>query len=125
MTPEGAAPDSPEQLLRSAREGNSDLTGVALVTSEGFSVASDLESDLDEESVAALTADLISHADRSMSEFGRGDCDELYVRGDNGYIMAFRAGSDAVLVCLASSHASLGLLMLDMRRTAAQAADLL
>ncbi|MFQ5809701.1 MAG: roadblock/LC7 domain-containing protein [Armatimonadota bacterium] len=125
MTPEEGAPDSLEQLLRSVRESNSDLNGVALVTGEGFSIASDLEPDLDEESMAALTADLLGHAARSMGEFGRGDCTELYARGENGFIMAFRAGDDAVLVCLAAPHASLGLLMLDMRRAAARAAELL
>jgi len=125
MTPEETAPDTVEQLLRRLREGNSDLTGVALVTVEGFAVAADLEHGLDEESVAALTADLLGHAARSMGEFGRGDCTELYARGDNGYIMAFRAGTDAALVGLATAHASLGLLMLDMRRAAAKAAELM
>jgi predicted regulator of Ras-like GTPase activity (Roadblock/LC7/MglB family) len=125
MTPEEAAPDSIEQLLRSVRESNSDITGVAVVTSDGFSVASDLEPDLDEEAVAALTADLLGHAARSMGEFGRGDCEELHARGEGGYVMAFRAGSEAALVCLANRQASLGLLMLDMRRAAAKAAELM
>jgi len=125
MTPEEAASGSPEELLRSLRESSPDVNGVALVTAEGFSVASDLEPDVDEESLAALTADLLSHAGRSMTEFGRGDCDELYSRGANGYVMVFRAGSEAALVCLAHAETSLGLLMLDMRRAAAKAADLM
>ena len=117
--------ESIEELLSSLRQRNPDVAGVLVITSEGFPVASDLGADMDEEALAAVCADLLTHAHRSVEEVGGNAADELYVRSDAGYVLAFRLSDEAVLTSFASSNVSLGLLVLECRRAANAAANLI
>jgi hypothetical protein len=42
----------------------------------------------------------------------------VFVRGEEGYVILMAIGEEAVLTALAHSRAKLGLVFLDMRRTA-------
>jgi predicted regulator of Ras-like GTPase activity (Roadblock/LC7/MglB family) len=117
--------ESIEQLLSSLRQHNPDIAGALIITSEGFTVASDLAQGMDEEALAAVCADLVLHAHRSVKEVGGTAADELYVRSATGYILAFGISEEAVFMALASSNVSLGLLVLECRRAAKVAAALL
>ncbi|MFQ6096750.1 MAG: roadblock/LC7 domain-containing protein [Armatimonadota bacterium] len=117
--------ESIDSLLSALRQRNPDIGGVLVITSEGFPVASDLGPDMDEEALAAVCADLFSHAHRSVSEVGAQVASELYVRSDTGYMLAFRVSEEAVLMSCASSNVSLGLLVLECRRAAQAAASLI
>jgi predicted regulator of Ras-like GTPase activity (Roadblock/LC7/MglB family) len=107
------------EILKALREANPDIIGAALVTRDGFAVASDLGPNIDAESLAALSADLLVRASRSAGEFGQGKIEELYARTSQGYFIVARVGDDQVLACLASTNATLGLLLMDVRKTAA------
>ena len=109
-------------VLAQLRASNPDITGAALVTEDGFPVESDTGPEIDEESLAALAADLLARASRSSEEFGNGRLDELYARGDEGYLIVVRAGTDQVLACLAAAQATVGLLLRDVRQAAAELA---
>lgn len=104
--------------LAAMRSANPDLTAAALVTTDGFAVASDVSAGVDEEALAALAADLIARAGRSSREFGNGDIEELYARGPQGYLVVMSAGVDQALVCLAKSDTTVGLLLRDVRKAA-------
>jgi predicted regulator of Ras-like GTPase activity (Roadblock/LC7/MglB family) len=52
------------------------------------------------------------------TEYQLGDLDQVYIRGDNGYVMLMAVGEDAVLTILAGVKAKLGLIFLDIKRTA-------
>jgi predicted regulator of Ras-like GTPase activity (Roadblock/LC7/MglB family) len=47
---------------------------------------------------------------------GRGILDEVYVKGESGYVVLRAVGEEAVLTVLARQQTKLGLLFLDMRR---------
>jgi predicted regulator of Ras-like GTPase activity (Roadblock/LC7/MglB family) len=49
---------------------------------------------------------------------GRGTLDQVYIKGENGYVVLMSVGNEAVLTVLARQQAKLGLLFLDMRRAA-------
>ncbi len=106
-------------VLAQLRANNPDIIGAALVTADGFPVEADTAGDIDEDSLAALAADLLARASRSSEEFGNGSLDELYARGSQGYLVVVRAGADQVLACLASANATVGLLLRDVRQAAA------
>ena len=106
------------EILKALREANPDIIGAVLVTKDGFAVASDLAPNVDEETLAALAADLLVRASRSSSEFGQGQIEELYARTPQGYFVVAKVGSDQVLACLAGINATLGLLLIDVRKTA-------
>ena len=54
--------------------------------------------------------------DRIAGELGRGYLDQVYIKGENGYVVLMSVGEEAVLTVLARREAKLGLVFLDMRR---------
>jgi predicted regulator of Ras-like GTPase activity (Roadblock/LC7/MglB family) len=44
--------------------------------------------------------------------------DEVYIHGDDGYVLLTSIGAEAVLTVLARQEAKLGLVFLEMRRAA-------
>ena len=117
-----ATPSAGARALAKLRANNSDITGAALVTADGFPIEADTASGIDEESLAAMAADLLARASRSSEEFGNGKLNELYAQGDGGYLIVIRVGADQVLACLASSDATIGLLLRDVRAAAEESA---
>ena len=111
------------QYLAQLRANNPDILAAAVVTTDGFAVEADTSAEIDEDSLAAMAADLLARASRSSQEFGNGALDELYARGEQGYLLVARAGSEQVLACLASADATVGLLLRDVRQAAAKIAD--
>jgi predicted regulator of Ras-like GTPase activity (Roadblock/LC7/MglB family) len=47
---------------------------------------------------------------------GRGSLEQVYIKGEQGYVVLMSIGEEAVLTALAREHAKLGLIFLDMRR---------
>ncbi|MGD9519390.1 MAG: roadblock/LC7 domain-containing protein [Armatimonadota bacterium] len=109
--------------LRELRAANPDVTAAVLVTDDGFPIAADAVPDLNTDMLAALAADLLTRSNRSAKEFGQGELKEIYAHGSVGYVIVSRAGEGQVLACLASGTATLGLLLIDVRRTAAELAQ--
>jgi hypothetical protein len=72
-----------------------------------------------------MSAAMLSLGDRIASELGRGTLSQVYVKGDQGYVILMSVGEEAVLTVLAHQEAKLGLVFLDMRRTAEDLARLL
>ena len=111
-----------EQLvarLRDLRLSTPDIEASAVVSVDGLTIASDLPADVEEDRVSAMSAAMLSLGERIAGELGRGSLDQVYIRGDHGFVILMSVGEDAVLTSLARKGAKLGLVFLDMRRTAA------
>ena len=63
-----------------------------------------------------MSAAMLSLGERIATELGRGDLDQVYIKGGEGYVVLMSVGEDAVLTALARKQAKLGLIFLDMRR---------
>ena len=111
--------------LRDLRAITPDIEASAVVSVDGLTIASDLPADVEEDRVSAMSAAMLSLGERIASELGRGTLDQVYIRGDNGYVILMSIGEDAVLTALARKGAKLGLVFLDMRRAAADLRGLL
>ena len=114
---------SAHEILAHLRQSNPDIAAAVVVTSDGFPIASDASPEVDADMLAALAADLMARASRSAREFEQGDIVELYARAETGYVIVARAGAEQVLACLASPTTTLGLLLVDVRLTAAALAE--
>ena len=79
-------------------------------------MASFLPESVEEDRVSAMSAAMLSLGERIASELGRGMLDEVYVKGESGYVVLRAVGEEAVLTVLARQQTKLGLLFLDMRR---------
>jgi len=111
--------------LRSLQMSTPDVEASALVSVDGLIIASALPAGVEEDRVSAMSAAMLSLGDRISSELGRGTLSQVYVKGDQGYVILMSVGEEAVLTVLAHQEAKLGLVFLDMRRTAEDLATLL
>ena len=117
-----------ERLVRRLQEmqmSMADVEATAIVSVDGLTMASSLPAGVEEDRVAAMSAAMLSLGERIASELGRGILDEVYVKGEAGYVVLRAVGEEAVLTVLARQQAKLGLLFLDMRRASADLAAIL
>ncbi|MCP4229856.1 MAG: hypothetical protein GY771_06870, partial [bacterium] len=66
---------------------------------------------------AAMSAAMLSLGERTAQELGRGMLNQVFIKGEEGYVLLMNAGEDAVLTALARADAKLGMIFLDMKRT--------
>ena len=104
--------------LRDLQASTADIEASAVVSVDGLIMASSLPADVEEDRVSAMSAAMLSLGERIASELGRGILDQVYIRGDSGYVILMSIGEEAVLTALARSDAKLGLIFLDMKRAA-------
>ncbi len=95
-----------------------DVEASAVVSVDGLTIAAALPSSVEEDRVAAMSAAMLSLGERIAGELGRGGLDEVYIHGDDGYVLLTSIGNGAVLTVLARKQAKLGLVFLEMRRAA-------
>jgi predicted regulator of Ras-like GTPase activity (Roadblock/LC7/MglB family) len=112
------------QRLRDLQASTPDIEASAVVSVDGLIMASSLPQDVEEDRVSAMSAAMLSLGERIAAELGRGQLDQVYIRGDNGYVILLAVGTDAVLTVLARKDAKIGLIFLDMKRTASDLAKL-
>ncbi len=104
--------------LRDMQASSPDIEASAVVSVDGLTIASALPQGVEEDRVAAMSAAMLSLGERIASELGRGSLEQVYIKGSNGYVLLMSVADDAVLTALARENAKLGLLLLDMCRTA-------
>ncbi len=95
-----------------------DVEASAVVSVDGLTIAAVLPSSVEEDRVSAMSAAMLSLGERIAGELGRGGLDEVYIHGDDGYVLLTSIGNGAVLTVLARKQAKLGLVFLEMRRAA-------
>ena len=122
---EPSTPDSLDDLLKKLLAAIPEVKAAAIVSAEGLPIASALPRDVDETRIAAMTAALLSLSERAIIEMQKGDFDQLYVKGSDGYLLILQAGPNAVLTVSTSSEVRLGLILLDCRRTCEKIAQLI
>jgi uncharacterized protein len=111
--------------LQELQMNTADVEATAVVSVDGLTIASSLPGGIEEDRVSAMSAAMLSLGERIASELGRGMLDEVYVKGENGYVVLRAVGEEAVLTVLARQQAKLGLLFLDMRRASDDLASIL
>jgi hypothetical protein len=117
-----------EQLverLRDLQASSGDVEGAAIVSVDGLSMASSLPGHVEEDRVSAMSAAMLSLGERISSELGRGVLEQVFIKGERGYVILTSVGEEAVLTVLARPEAKLGLIFLDVNRTVEDLSKLL
>jgi len=104
--------------LKDLQVSTPDIEASAVVSVDGLIMASSLPAGVEEDRVSAMSAAMLSLGERIATELGRGILDQVYIRGESGYVVLMSVGEEAVLTVLARQQAKLGLLFLDMKRSA-------
>ncbi|GAA1546729.1 hypothetical protein GCM10009730_64810 [Streptomyces albidochromogenes] len=101
--------------LRQLKARVPQLTGALAASVDGLVLAQDTTT-VEAEGIAALTAAALGVAVRLTDATGQGAFRELLVRGEDGYVATYAAGSSAVLTLLAEPRINVGRLHLEARR---------
>jgi predicted regulator of Ras-like GTPase activity (Roadblock/LC7/MglB family) len=111
--------------LNDLMDESQEIQAAALVSLDGFTMASALPDGMHEDRVGAMSAAILGLGERAATELGRGQLSQVFIEGDDGYVMLIAAGDRAVLTCLADIEAKLGLVLYDMRAAADGIAEIL
>ena len=106
------------ESLRAMQTAAPDIEASAVVSVDGLIMASALAADVEEDRVSAMSAAMLSLGERIASELGRGELDQVFIRGTDGFIVLTSIGDEAVLTALARQKGKLGMIFLEMRRAA-------
>nr|MBN1228758.1 roadblock/LC7 domain-containing protein [Anaerolineae bacterium] len=112
------------ERLRDLQISSPSVEAAAVVSVDGLSMASSMPAEVEEDRVSAMSAAMLSLGERIASELGRGTLDQVYIKGENGYVILMAVGEEAVLTVLARKDAKLGLIFLDMGRAVEDLAKL-
>jgi len=116
--------DKMSERLRDLQASSPDVEASAVISVDGLTIASALPESIEGDRVAAMSAAMLSLGERISGELGRGNLDQVYIRGENGFMILMAVGDEAVLTVLARKQAKLGLLFLDMRRVTQDLSEL-
>ncbi|MDZ4168841.1 MAG: roadblock/LC7 domain-containing protein [Coriobacteriia bacterium] len=111
--------------LNELMQESQEIQAAALVSLDGFTMASALPDGMQEDRVGAMSAAILGLGERAAAELGRGSLTQVFIEGEGGYVMLIAAGDRAVLTCLADIDAKLGLVLYDMRAAADAIAGIL
>jgi predicted regulator of Ras-like GTPase activity (Roadblock/LC7/MglB family) len=104
--------------LREMQAASPEIEASAVVSVDGLIMASALPAEVEEDRVSAMSAAMLSLGERISTELGRGSLEQVFIRGNSGYVILSAVGEEAVLTVLAREGAKLGLIFLEMRRAA-------
>ncbi len=105
-------------VLRRLQSSSAEIEACAVVSEDGLIMASALPQGLEEAQIAAMSAALLTIGTRTARELRRGQLEQLFVKGSEGYVVIMQAGAHAVLLGLTRREAKLGLVFLDASRAA-------
>jgi len=114
-----------ERILLAVQRRIPEIEGLVLVTRDGLPIASSLHNGTDEDQISAMTAASLSLSERVVIELKRGTMEQVIITGSDGLIIIRNAGEYAVLVAIVQIKAKLGLVLLDMRRSADKLSELI
>ena len=113
-----------EKILKRLLSDNPTITIATISSVEGLPILSFIPRGSNEMIVSAMVATLLSLSERAVVEMKIGEFTELYIKGIDGYLLVFEAGS-AVLAISTTNKAKLGLIFLECERAAREIEEIM
>ena len=114
-----------EGVLNELQGSIPEIEACAIVSVEGLPIVSALPTDVDEAKVAAMTAAMLTLGEKAAMELGKGNLEQVNIKGVNGWLLVVQAGLNACITVSTTANAKLGLIFLDMKRAAEKIAKLI
>ncbi|MDE2636679.1 MAG: roadblock/LC7 domain-containing protein [Chloroflexota bacterium] len=92
-----------------------ELEAAAVISVEGLMISSSLPESVAEDRMAAMSAAMLALGERIAKDLDRGELTQMYIKGNDGYVVLMSVDDRAVLASLASEDAKLGLVLLDLQ----------
>ena len=117
--------DELNNALSDLQSSSADIEACAVVSEDGLIIASSLPQGFEESRIAAMSAVMLSMGTRTATELQRGNLQQIFVKGENGYIIIMNADPHSVLLAMTRKEAKLGLIFLDLSRAAEKVKNIL
>ena len=114
-----------QEELQRLQASSPDIEATALITMDGLILASTLPDTTEEDRVSAMSAALLSLAERITLELRRGFLEQVFLRGAEGDVLLMAVADQAVLSVLSRREAKLGMLIYYMRRASKELTNFL
>ncbi|MCK4890205.1 MAG: roadblock/LC7 domain-containing protein, partial [Candidatus Aminicenantes bacterium] len=109
-------PEKLNSILVKLQSSTSDFEASAIISEDGLMIANVLPEGLEETQIAAMSAAMMTMGTKTATELKRGNLEQLFIKGEKGYVVIMQAGPYSVLLALTSEDAKLGLVFLGMSR---------
>ena len=100
------------------------VNGSLVVGKDGLIIESEVSSDVDSELVAAMSSAVFCTAERSAEEMKHEPLKQVMIEGSKGKTLMIDAG-EGILVVITDIEINLGLIRIEMRRSAERVIDFL
>ncbi len=107
-----------EAILQDLIKKVPQIRAAAVANMEGIVMASELGGEINEENFGAISAALVGLGDTVLSELKGGSLSEVYVKGKERMLLLYRISKDYLLALSITTDASLGLLLVEVRKAA-------
>jgi predicted regulator of Ras-like GTPase activity (Roadblock/LC7/MglB family) len=107
-------------LLENLCESIDGVRSVAVVSNEGLIVHSILEEGISDLRIAAMTATILSVAERVLLEMKSGRLDLCIIQGDEGNFIVMEAGNELILAVCLDLNARMDISFVEMRKVTEQ-----
>jgi hypothetical protein len=107
-------------LLETLFNSIDDIRSAAIVSKEGLIVHSILEEGISDLNLAAMTATILSVAERVLTELKSGQLDVCIVQGDEGNFIVMDAGEDLIIAVCLDIDARMDTCFIEMRKISEQ-----
>ena len=114
-----------DRILRDLLHQTPGVEAAAVVSFDGLPMASALPVDMDEDRVAAMSAALLSLAERAAQGLGRGDLSQVYIEGEHGTVFLVSAQDEGVLIAVTSAGAKVGMMLYEVKLAANRVGEVL
>lgn len=112
-------------ILRGFNASSAEIEASAVITSDGYNLAWELDESVDHDRYGAMCASLLALANRAAQEIQRGELKQVMIEGENGAMLLVYAGEDAVLALGTKPTANLGMVFIEARKTAQKIKEVL
>ncbi len=114
-----------DRILRDLVQQTPGVEAAAVVSFDGLPMASALPADMDEDRVAAMSAALLSLAERAAQGLGRGMLSQVYIEGEDGTVFLVSAQDEGVLIAVTSAGAKVGMMLYEVKLAANKVGEVL
>lgn len=114
-----------EGVLNELQGSIPEVEACAIVSVEGLPIVSALPTDVDEAKVAAMTAAMLTIGEKAAIELGKGNLEQVNIKGVDGWLLVIQAGLNACLTVSTTATAKLGMVFLEMKRAAEKVSQMI
>lgn len=97
----------------------SSIQAAAVMSRDGVPIASKLEEEVNDERLSAISASLLSLADRAAKDLKQGELEQVLIDSADGFLLMVKVGENAVLAVVSSQKSRLGMLLVEAKKSAA------